>query len=184
MNGSPPLPNTRVQRSPLGGQWVSVTIVAFGVLVIACRLHDSPPTPVVVRDAGYLVLRPLSWKEDQDHSERVSVKYTSVGYAFAANQPLLDMNAFVLGAARVDSHKDSMGMVTLWLPLNRAGTQALAAWSARNVGEHLGIFIDGKLVQAAGIKSELTLPEIPIPFGDSDEARAVRERLKKGGTSG
>ena len=191
-------PNKRVQRtrssasrhrSPLtrkslGSQRAIVALFMVGALAFACRTHESRPAPVIVRDPGYLVARPLSWKEDPDHGLRVSVKYTSVGYAFAANRPLLDMNSFILGEARVDSQKDAMGAVRLWLPVTRAGTQSLATWSGQNVGEHLGIFVESRLVQVVGIKSPLTVEGIPVTFQNGEEAKAVLERLKMGGAHG
>jgi hypothetical protein len=156
-------------------------MVASAFLVCACQKQDANPVHVIVRNPDYLVVRPIKREADAEHTARVELPYSGAGYGFASSSALLDLNAVDLGAVAFAGGRTSIaGESTIWLPLTPEGGRRLAAWSGQHAGDHLGIFLKGKLVAAPRIEARIG-GGIPLRVASKREGDLVLEELRNGG---
>jgi hypothetical protein len=158
-----------------------VGLLAFALAAWACHEQETKPKTVVVRNADYLVVRPIRREADAEHSLLVDLPYSGAGYGFASSTALLDMNAIDLGAVGFAGGRTSVvGEATIWLPLTPEGSRRLGAWSARSRGELLGIFLRGQLVAAPQVESTMS-GGLPLRVKSKSEGDKVLEELRNGG---
>jgi hypothetical protein len=169
----------RAQTSAAG----AMAVLAAALVAFACHGEDGKPGPVAVRNADYLVVRPIAREADAEHTIRVELPYSGAGYGFATPSALLDLNAINLGAVAFAGGRTSIaGEATIWLPLTAQGSRRLEDWSARHAGDDLGIFLEGKLVAAPRIPSRMG-GGIPLRVPSKTEGDVVLGRLRNGGTA-
>jgi hypothetical protein len=158
-----------------------VTVLAFALAAWACHEQEAKPRPVVVRNADYLVVRPIRREADAEHSLRVDLPYSGAGYGFASSTALLDMNSIDLGAVGFAGGRTSVvGEATIWLPLTPEGSRRLGTWSAHSRGELLGIFLRGRLVAAPRVENTMS-GGLPLRVKSKSEGDKVLEELRNGG---
>ncbi len=105
----------------------------------------------------------------------------ATGFGYASTAPLFDLTAVdVAGATFAGGRTSLAGEATLWLPLTAEGRRRLDAWSSRNAGDRLGIFLDGRLVAAPQVKTAIG-GGIPLRVANKSEGDAVLARLRNGG---
>ncbi len=168
----------RVQRSWSPG---AMAVVASALLFCACQKQDAEPSHVVVRNPGYLVVRPIRRDADAEHTARVELPYFGAGYGFASSSALLDLSSVDLGAVAFSGGRTSIvGEATIWLPLTPEGRRRLSAWSEQHAGDYLGIFLKGRLVAAPQIKTAIG-GGIPLRVAGKREGDLVLEELRNGG---
>ncbi len=146
------------------------------------RAVQPPPTPLPaaqpqrVKNAGYVVLRPLQEKSFDSalHAE----VYGSTFY-YADRDVILDLRDLDLDSAKTEEL--SAGRYIVTLSTNAPGGAKLRSWSSANVGHNLGIFVDGRLISAPVLRTPLS--DFVYLDGEfsKDEAEKVVERLKRGG---
>jgi hypothetical protein len=154
--------------------------LTFAVLLpaLACA-RDTPP--VAVRNPEYLIARSIRRDADAAHTIRVDLPHAGGGYGFASTEPLFDLTAVDLGRAAFAGGRTSLaGEATIWLPLTAEGNRRLEAWSSRNAGDRLGLWIDGRLVAAPQVKTAVG-GGIPLAVASKGEGDAVLARLRNGG---
>ena len=157
--------------------------VALILSVLAAACGGERSNTVVVRNPGYLVVRPIRREADAEHTIRVDLPYAGAGYGFAASTPLVDLTAFDVTAATFAGGRTSIvGEATLWLPLTPDGSRRVEAWSEHAGDDRLGIFLKGKLVAAPGIKSRLS-GGIPLRVSSKSEGDLVLKELRNGGVA-
>jgi SecDF, P1 head subdomain len=156
----------------------SAVVLALG-LVLGCARREAAPT--IVRNPNYLVVRTIVREADAEHGIRVDLPYAGAGYGYASTAPLFDLTAIdVTGATFAGGRTSLAGEATLWLPLTAEGRRRLDAWSSRNAGDRLGIFLDGRLVAAPQVKTAIG-GGIPLRVESKSEGDAVLARLRNGG---
>lgn len=157
--------------------------VAATLAVLAAACGGGSSKAVVVRNPGYLVLRPIRREADAEHTIRVDLPFAGGGYGFAATSPLLDLTAFdVSGATFAGGRTSIVGEAALWLPLTPEGSQRLAAWSAHAGDDLLGIFLKGKLVAAPRVRTQIS-GGIPLHVTSKSDGDLVLKELRNGGVA-
>jgi hypothetical protein len=161
-----------------------VLVFAAASIAFACGGREtSAASPVVVRNPEYLVVRTIRRFADSDHVERVELILPGGGYGFASATPLLDLNAFELGAAEFAGGRTSVvGEAVIWLPLNPDGRRRLEEWSEAHPGDALGIYLKGRLVSALQIQSPIGAG-IPVRVKSKSEGDVVLRELRNGGAA-
>lgn len=156
-----------------------VLVSAAVLLALSCARREAAPT--VVRNPEYLVARSIRRDADAAHTIRVDLPHAGGGYGFASTEPLFDLTAVDLARAEFAGGRTSLaGEATIWLPLTAEGNRRLEAWSAANVGDRLGLWLDGRLVAAPQIKTAVG-GGIPLAVSSKGEGDAVLARLRNGG---
>jgi len=154
--------------------WIAATLP-----LVACG--GRPPGPVAVRDAGYLVARPIQSVGDATHTIQVELPDRRPG--FAATEPLLDMSSFDLRAAEFAGGRTSVvGEASIWVPLKPEARPRFADWVAHADGDVLGIFLRGKLVTAPRVRDPIG--GILVPVKGKGEGDRVLAELRNGGAPG
>ena len=152
---------------------------AVAVLTLACARRE--PAPVEVRNPEYLVVRSIRREPDAEHTTRVALPYSGAGFGFAAATPLLDLRSVDAAGATFAGGRTSLaGEATIWVPLTAEGNRRLAEWSRAHAGDFLGIYLDGRLVAAPGIRGAIG-GGIPLRVASKGEGDAVLRRLHAGG---
>jgi preprotein translocase subunit SecD len=158
-------------------------MAASALLVYACQKQDAQPAHVIVRNPDYLVVRTIRREADVEHTTRVELPYSGAAYGFASSSALLDLNSIDLGAAAFAGGRTSIaGEATIWLPLTPEGSRRLADWSGQHAGDHLGIFLKGKLVAAPLIEARIG-GGIPLRVASKREGDLVLAELRNGGAT-
>ena len=161
----------------------ALAMVASALLVYACQKQDAQPAHVIVRNPDYLVVRTIKREADVEHTTRVELPYSGAAYGFASSSALLDLNSIDLGAAAFAGGRTSIaGEATIWLPLTPEGSRRLADWSGQHAGDHLGIFLKGKLVAAPLIEARIG-GGIPLRVASKREGDLVLAELRNGGAT-
>lgn len=167
---------------PLGWRG-AVAALAWALVVLACQKPGTETPGVVVRNADYLVVRPIRREADAEHTIGVDLPFAGGGYGFASSSKLLDMTSFNLGAAEFSGGRTSVvGEATIWVPLTPEGSRRLEEWSARSEGQFLGIFLKGKLVAAPQVKSRIG-GGFPLRVTSKREGDLVLKELRSGGAT-
>jgi hypothetical protein len=147
---------------------------------LACQ-QETAPDRVVVRNPEYLEVRPITREADAEHTTRVELPYAGAGYGYASSSVLLDMNSLELSQVGFAGGRTSVvGEATIWLPLNREGSERLEAWSGRRSVEYLGIFLKGRLVAAPRVTSTIG-GGIPLRVASKSDGELVLRELRNGG---
>jgi hypothetical protein len=159
-------------------------VLSSAVLLLAgasaCARREAA-APIAVRNPDYLVARSIRRDADAAHTIRVDLPHAGGGYGFASTEPLFDLTAVDLARAEFAGGRTSLaGEATIWLPLTADGRRRLETWSAANVGDRLGLWLDGRLVAAPLIKSAIG-GGIPLAVPSKGEGDAVLARLRNGG---
>ena len=161
----------------------------FAALALAAALGaggcGNPETSasVVVRDPDYLVVRPIRREADAEHTIGVDLPGAGAGYGFASTTPLLDMSSFDLGRVAFAGGRTSIvGEATIWIPLVPEASRRLQEWTSSHVGEHLGMFLKGKLVAAPIVRSAVS-GGVPLAVPSKSEGDRVLKELRNGGAS-
>jgi hypothetical protein len=149
-------------------------------LVLGCSRPEAR-APVAVRNPEYLVARSIRRDADAEHTIRVDLPYAGAGYGYASTAPLFDLTSVeIAGATFAGGRTSLVGEATIWLPLTAEGRRRLDAWSAKNSGDRLGLFLDGRLVAAPQVQSAIG-GGIPLRVPSKNEGDAVLARLRNGG---
>jgi hypothetical protein len=154
--------------------------VVGGLTVLGCQRQETA-APVIVRDPSYLVVRPIRREADAEHTIPVDLPDAGAGYGFASTTPLLDLSSFELGRVEYAGGRTSVvGEATIWMPLTPEGSRRLQEWSSSHVGEHLGMFLKGKLVSAPVVRSAVS-GGVPLAVPSKSEGDRVLKELRNGG---
>jgi hypothetical protein len=133
------------------------------------------PVPVVNPD--YVILRPVSTAPMPGASD--ATIYGGTIY-FRASDRILDLRHFDVSTAKLEdgSRRESYVISIHTTP---EGSQLLRAWTSSHLEEQLGVFLDGRLISAATIKS--SIDEMIVLDGEftKPEAEAIMRRLHQGG---
>jgi hypothetical protein len=172
----------------LGQRWSSkrsrvgsaALAVAAALVAAGCRRQETP-APVVVRNPDYVVVRTIRLEPDAEHLTRVDFPSSAAGYGYASSSALLDLNSFDLAAAAFAGGRTSIvGEATIWLPLTPEGSRRLDEWSSAHPGEHLGVFLKGRLVEAPQVRGAFG-GGIPLRVSGKTEGDVVLKELRNGG---
>lgn len=178
--GSILMRGTRRPSSRRGG---ALAVLAWAFVGLACQKPGAESSRVVVRNADYLVVRPIRREADAEHTIGVDLPFAGGGYGFASSSKLLDMSSFNLQAAEFAGGRTSVvGEATIWVPLTPEGSRRLEEWSASSEGQLLGIFLKGKLVAAPQIKSKIS-GGFPLRVASKREGDLVLKELRNGGAA-
>jgi hypothetical protein len=154
-------------------------LLAIAAVAVGCVEKTSGP--VVVRDAGYLVARPIRSIGDAAHTIQVDLPNGRLG--FAATEPLIDMNSLDLRAAGFAGGRTSVvGEASIWVPLKPEARPRFADWVAHADGDLLGVFLRGRLVTAPHVKDPIG--GIFVPVKGKAEGDRVLAELRNGGAPG
>ena len=162
--------------------------ILSALLVAACdyRVYRATGEQVTSRnstppsDPAYVVARPLFEQSAPAATSTASVNGETFYFSSAK---LLDLANFDFRNPITQQNQGYPERTVIALKLTPEGSHILGAWSERNIGKRLGIFLDGKLIQAPEIKSRI---EAVVPIGTDfsrEEAASVVARLRRGGAA-
>ena len=146
------------------------------LLLVSCDARIQKP-PIPVSNPDYLVLRPLLTTAAAD-----SVAATLDGNAmyYRPSECILDLRQLDLRTAQVQKGSGPVRQYGIWIRTTDDGAKRLGTWTAAHVHQQLGIFVDGRLLAAPTVTSEIR--EMVVVAGlDQGQAETIARRLRRGG---
>jgi len=167
----------------------SITVLSLVFALAACRLAPSTPPepapakgaerPVTIAAPEYLQIRPVSL--DSSGPNSASATLGGQTYYFAPEAPL---NLRDFAPASATSERGSIPEDPRWivgLETSAEGRTRLLEFTRANVGKQIGIFVDGRLISAPVLQTEIDTTIIIDGGYTESMARTVAERIGRGG---
>jgi preprotein translocase subunit SecD len=144
------------------------------------KIVDGMAPKIAVVNPGFVVARAVS-KEPIPGAATGSVYQQT--YYFTPSGHVLDLNDLDLRTARSREFIPTSEEAVITVELTDTGSRKFRAWTRANIGKQLGFFVDGKLISAPFIETELSGTILLQDHYTKDQAKAVLARLKKGGAA-
>jgi preprotein translocase subunit SecD len=140
-------------------------------------LKEPTGPPIAVVNADYVVLRPIT---STITAGAVGDSLYGQTLYFIPSERILDLRHLDLRTAKIE---EQSGRYVVSIRTNPEGDQLVGAWTSANLEKRLGVFLDGRLVEAPVIKSRIA--GMIVIDGDftKSQADAVLARLRRGGAS-
>lgn len=163
-----------MSRSVAASAWF-VLLLAVGCngFVGEVKLAAPASNAAGVVDPDYLVLRPVS--ANADRGPATATVYESPLYYDPADR-IMDLRHFDGSTATVE--EPAPGNYLVSIRTTPEGDRLLGAWTAANRGRQLGIFVDGQLISAPRIETEITRMIVLENDFTKSQAEAIVARLQ------
>lgn len=164
------------------------SVFLLSVLVLACAPDShldvtedrlTPPAQsqlVEITNPEFVVLRPVSAKAVEG---ALSASLQGGDLYFDDENQILDLRHLDPLSAAVEQGSD--GNYGVFVSTTEEGNELLHSWTSSNIGNRLGVFLDGRLISAPFIESPLTSMILLESGFTQSEAELIAARIRRGG---